>query len=99
MPLRATRSQVASAINVIVQVSRMQDGTRRMTSISEITGMEGDVIALQEIFRFKREGLDPDGRILGHFEASGIRSSFADRFEQWGYHLPSDIYKPNRRLG
>ncbi|MEM1313289.1 MAG: CpaF family protein [Pseudomonadota bacterium] len=99
IPLRATRAQIASAVNVVVQVSRLSDGSRRMTSISEITGMEGEVIAMQEIFRFKRTGTDGDGRILGHFEATGIRSAHAERFETWGYPLPNDIYTPNRRLG
>jgi pilus assembly protein CpaF len=69
-----------------------------MTSIAEVTGMEGEVVAMQEIFRFKREGMDPDGKIRGHFEATGIRSAFAERFAIWGYDLPSDIYAPNRRL-
>ncbi|SET67639.1 CpaF family protein [Oceanicella actignis] len=99
IPLRAVRAQIASAIHVIVQVSRLSDGSRRMMSISEITGMEGDVIAMQEIFKFQREGVDADGRIIGHFVATGIRSAFAERFKQWGYDLPNDIYKPNRRLG
>ncbi len=99
IPLRATRSQIASAINVIVQASRLSDGSRRMVSISEITGMEGEVIAMQEIFKFQREGIDENGKIIGSFVATGIRSSFAERFAQWGYNLPNDIYKPNRRLG
>jgi pilus assembly protein CpaF len=99
MPLRATRSQIASAVNVVVQVSRLSDGSRRMISITEITGMEGEVVAMQDIFRFVRESIEEDGRIVGHFAASGIRSFYADRFKQWGYDLPSDIYNPGRRLG
>jgi pilus assembly protein CpaF len=99
MPLRATRSQIASAVHVVVQVSRLSDGTRRMTSIAEITGMEGDVVAMHEVFRFKRTGIEPGGRITGHFEAAGIRSAFAERFQTWGYDLPNDIYAPNRKLG
>lgn len=99
IPLRATRSQIASAVHVIVQVSRLSDGSRRMTSVAEVTGMEGEVVAMQDIFRFKREGIAPDGTVMGHFEASGIRSSFAERFSVWGYSLPADIYAPNRKLG
>jgi len=93
MPLKAVRSQVASAVNLIVQASRLQDGTRRMTSITEITGMEGEVISMQEVFRFERLGVDPSGRIIGRFNATGIRSSYSDRFRQWGYDLPASIYE------
>jgi pilus assembly protein CpaF len=98
IPLRATRSQIASAVHVVVQVSRLSDGTRRMTSIAEVTGMEGEVVAMQEIFKFQREGMDPDGTVRGHFAATGIRSSFAERFATWGFDLPTDIYAPNRKL-
>ena len=94
MPLKAMRSQVASAVNLIVQASRLQDGTRRMTSITEITGMEGEVISMQEIFRFERLGIEPSGRIIGRFNATGIRSSYSDRFRQWGFDLPASIYEP-----
>ncbi|PZX38087.1 pilus assembly protein CpaF [Roseinatronobacter thiooxidans] len=92
MPLRAVRSQIGSAVNLIVQVSRLQDGSRRMMSITEITGMEGEIITMQEIFRFERTGLEPNGKILGHFTGTGLRSAFADRFKRWGYDLPSSIY-------
>jgi len=94
MPLKAMRSQIASAVNLIVQVSRMQDGTRRMTSITEITGMEGEVISMQEVFRFERLGVEPSGRIIGRFNATGIRSAYSERFRQWGYDLPASIYEP-----
>ncbi len=92
MPLRAMRSQVASAVNLIVQVSRLQDGSRRMTSITEISGMEGDIISMQEVFRFERTGLEPDGRIIGHFTATGLRSAYSDRFQRWGFDLPASLY-------
>lgn len=92
MPLRAVRSQIGSAVNLIVQVSRLQDGSRRMLSITEITGMEGEIITMQEIFRFERTGLEPDGTIVGHFTGTGLRSAFADRFKRWGYDLPASIY-------
>jgi pilus assembly protein CpaF len=94
MPLKAVRSQIASAVNLIVQASRLQDGSRRMTSITEITGMEGEVISMQEIFRYERLGLAPDGKIIGRFTATGVRSAFADRFKQWGFDLPASIYEP-----
>ena len=80
MPLKAVRSQISSAVNLIVQASRLQDGSRRMTSITEITGMEGDVISMQEILRYQRVGLTPDNKIIGHFTATGVRSHYAERF-------------------
>jgi pilus assembly protein CpaF len=92
MPIKAVRAQIASAVNLIVQASRLQDGSRRMTSITEITGMEGDVISMQEIFRYERLGLAPDGKIIGRFNATGVRSHYSERFKQWGYNLPASIY-------
>ncbi len=94
MPLKAVRSQISSAVNLIVQASRLQDGSRRMTSITEITGMEGDVISMQEILRYQRVGLTPDNKIIGHFTATGVRSHYAERFRMWGYDLPAAIYEP-----
>jgi pilus assembly protein CpaF len=94
MPIKAVRSQIASAVNLIVQASRLQDGSRRMTSITEITGMEGDVISMQEIFRYERLGLAADGKIVGRFTATGVRSAYSDRFRAWGYDLPATIYEP-----
>ena len=94
MPLKAVRSQISSAVNLIVQASRLQDGSRRMTSITEITGMEGDVISMQEIFRFQRTGLGPENKILGHYTATGVRSHYSERFRMWGYDLPASIYEP-----
>ncbi len=96
MPLKAMRSQIASAANLIVQASRLQDGSRRMTSITEITGMEGDVISMQELFKFQRTGLTPDNKIIGHFTATGVRSHFSERFRMWGYDLPASIFEPMR---
>ena len=94
MPLKAMRSQISSAVNLFVQASRLQDGTRRMTSVTEITGMEGDVISMQEVFRFERMGVEPSGKIIGRFNATGIRSAYSDRFRQWGFDLPASIYEP-----
>ncbi|WP_375228360.1 CpaF family protein [Roseobacter sp. S98] len=94
MPLKAVRSQISSAVNLIVQASRLQDGSRRMTSITEVTGMEGEVISMQEIFRYQRVGLTPENKIIGHFTATGVRSAYAERFRMWGYDLPPTIYEP-----
>ncbi|MDF1717317.1 MAG: CpaF family protein [Antarcticimicrobium sp.] len=94
MPIKALRSQIASAANLIVQASRLQDGSRRMVSITEVTGMEGDVISMQEIFRYQRVGLTPENKIIGHFTATGVRSHFSERFRMWGYDLPASIYEP-----
>ncbi|SIN80051.1 CpaF family protein [Vannielia litorea] len=94
MPLKAVRSQISSAVNLIVQASRLQDGSRRMVSITEITGMEGEVISMQEIFRYERLGLASDGKIIGRFNATGVRSAYSDRFKAWGYDLPASIFEP-----
>jgi pilus assembly protein CpaF len=94
MPLKAVRSQIASAVNLVVQASRLQDGSRRMVSITEVTGMEGEVITMQELFRFERLGLEADGTILGRFTANGIRSHYAERFRAWGHDLPTGLYEP-----
>jgi pilus assembly protein CpaF len=94
MPIKALRAQIASAVNVVVQASRLQDGARRMVSIAEITGMEGDVITMQEVFRYQRTGLTADNRILGHFTATGVRSHYSERFRMWGYPLPAEIFEP-----
>jgi pilus assembly protein CpaF len=92
IPERAIRQQIASAINLIVQVSRMSDGTRKVTGISEITGMEGDVITMQEIFVFERTGVDAEGKVLGRFRATGIRPKCTDRFAASGIALRHDLF-------
>ncbi|MEL6311554.1 MAG: ATPase, T2SS/T4P/T4SS family, partial [Pseudomonadota bacterium] len=95
LPLKAIRTNISSAVNLIVQVNRMSDGKRRMMSISEIVGMEGEVVTMQEIFKFERYGTDGDGNIRGKYTATGIRSKYADRFKQWGYELPQSLFKPD----
>jgi len=85
---RAMRQQIAAAIDLVLQVARLSDGTRRVTAISEITGMEGETITMQEIFLFERSGLDKDGRVLGRFRTTGIRPRFADKLKAAGYQLP-----------
>ncbi len=89
---KAMRQQIASAINVVIQVARMSDGTRRLTSISEIVGMEGEVITMQEIFQFERQGINPDGKVLGRFRATGIRPRFAERLKTSGIDLPTALF-------
>jgi pilus assembly protein CpaF len=92
LPEKAMRQQVASALQVVIQVSRLSDGTRRLTSISEIVGMEGDVITMQEIFLFERQGIGEDGKVLGRFKATGIRPRFAERLRTAGIELPTALF-------
>jgi pilus assembly protein CpaF len=93
IPEKAIRQQIASAVNVIVQVSRMADGTRKIIAVSEITGMEGDVITMQDIFVFERTGISPDGRVRGRFRATGIRPKCTERLAASGIHLPVDMFE------
>ena len=86
---RAMRQQEASAVNLVIQVARLTDGTRRIVSISEITGMEGEMITMQEIFLFERTGVDGSGRVTGRFRTTGIRPRFAERLKQYGMTLPT----------
>ncbi|MCU1440623.1 MAG: pilus assembly protein CpaF [Rhodoglobus sp.] len=93
LPLRAVREQIASAIDVIVQISRLRDGTRRITHITEVQGMEGDIVTLQEAFAFDYSaGVDDNGRFLGHAVATGVRPRFADRFRDLGIPLSPSIF-------
>jgi pilus assembly protein CpaF len=93
IPEKAIRQQVASAVNVVVQVSRMADGTRKVTAVSELTGMEGEVITMQDIFLFERTGLGPDGKVRGRFRATGIRPKCAERLASSGVQLPMDMFE------
>jgi pilus assembly protein CpaF len=88
---KAIRSQIASAINVVIQAARLSDGSRKVISVSEITGMEGEVLSMQEIFVFERLGVE-DGKVLGHLRATGIRPRFADKLERAGYRLSNHIF-------
>jgi pilus assembly protein CpaF len=90
---RAMRQQVASAINLVVQVARLSDGSRRVTSISEITGMEGETITMQEIFMYERTGVDKDGQVLGRFRPTGIRPRFTERLKACGLQLPRVFFE------
>ena len=97
LPSRAMRQQIASAITVIVQTARLTDGRRRLTSLQEITGMEGEIITMQELFTFKRTGVERDGTVRGYFCASGVRPRFAERLQTYGMALPDAIYDPSHR--
>src|SRR5271156_2205998 len=92
LPDRAIRKQIASAISVVVQVARFSDGTRRVTHISEITGMESDVVSMQDVFVFEKQGVSSDGRTVGVFTATGIRPKFAERLKSAGFDLPSNMF-------
>ncbi len=97
-PLHSMRQQLASAIDVVIQLERMADGRRRMVSLQEITGMEQDIVTMQEIFSYQREGIDEHGAVIGHFEASGVRPKFADRLRAFGVELPGDLFSTKRKL-
>jgi pilus assembly protein CpaF len=92
LPARAIREQVVSAVHVFVQQSRMQDGSRRITQITEVSGMEGDVVVLQDIFVFEQTGLDERGKIVGQLRATGVRPKFIEKFESLNIYLPSHIF-------
>jgi pilus assembly protein CpaF len=96
IPARSIRGQIASAIHVVIQAERMEDGTRRIVSVAEISGMEEDVICMQEIFRFRRVGRGSDGRVLGQYEAVGVRPRFMEALAARGISLPTDLFAVGR---
>ncbi|WP_114815227.1 CpaF family protein [Paraburkholderia kururiensis] len=98
LPPKTMRQQIASAISVVVQAARLTDGRRKIVSIQEITGMEGDMINMQEIFTFKRTGLDANGNVRGYFCATGVRPKFTERLQAFGITLPDAIYDPSRHF-
>jgi pilus assembly protein CpaF len=98
IPEKAIRQQISSAIELIVQIGRMSDGTRKVTSITEITGMEGEIIALQDIFLFERTGLGEDGKVRGRFRATGIRPKCSDRLTTSGHALPPEMFEHIRSV-
>ena len=99
IPEKAIRQQIASAVDVIVQISRMADGTRKVIAITELTGMEGEVITMQDIFLFERTGLSPEGRVRGRFRATGIRPKSSERLAAAGVHLPMDLFEHVKMVG
>jgi pilus assembly protein CpaF len=98
IPARSARAQIASAINVVIQVGRLSDGRRRMLSLSELTGMEGDVITMQEVFRFRQTGITGEGHVQGRFEATGIRPRFLDHASSHGITLPAELFRPDAKF-
>ncbi|MFC6585713.1 hypothetical protein [Sulfitobacter aestuariivivens] len=98
MSQMAIRSQISSAVHMIVQLSRMRDGSRRVTSIAEITGMEGDIIQLQEIHKLRRLGVAEDGKISTEFRATGVRPSFIGDLETMNIHLDPHMFNPSTAL-
>jgi pilus assembly protein CpaF len=93
LPMRAIREQMASALHLILQISRFRDGGRRVTYITEVSGMEGDIVTLQDIFRFEQKGIDEHGRIVGRLQSTGIRPSFAEGFAQAGIVPPEGLFQ------
>jgi len=93
---RATRQQICSAVTVVMQVSRLTDGTRKLVSLQEVTGMEGEVIAMHEIFRFEQTGVDAAGSVQGRFYATGVRPRFADRLRMFGAAVPDSVFDPDK---
>ena len=103
LPIRAIREQMASALDLIVHLSRLRDGTRRITHITEVQGMEGDVITLQDVFLFDYSmGIDEHGRYKGHLKATGVRPKFAEKLADLGIRLGPEVFQPdpsNRAVG
>ena len=99
LPTRSMRQQIASALHVIIQLQRLSDGRRKMVSVTEITGMEGDVVQMQEIFRFVRRRTDPDGTVVGDFRASGVRPKFMEELTTRGVVIPNRYFDPDHALG
>jgi pilus assembly protein CpaF len=98
LPSKAMRQQISSAVGVVLQVSRLTDGKRKLVSLQEITGMEGDVITMQEIFQFRQTGLGENGAVLGHFCATGIRPRFLERLRTYGISIPDHVFDPTRQF-
>jgi pilus assembly protein CpaF len=96
LPHRAMREQISAGLDVIIQVTRLSDGTRRVSGITEVVGMEGEVIALQDIFVFQRTGISEDGRVQGHYKATGIRPKFADELALVGFPMEADLFAEGR---
>jgi pilus assembly protein CpaF len=92
MQLTSIRQQIAAAVHVLVQATRLSDGSRRVVSLTEVTGMEGDVVTLQDLFVFEKRGLDPDGKVVGRFAATGIRPKFYEKLLSAGIRLRPDLF-------
>jgi pilus assembly protein CpaF len=91
LPVRAIREQIARALDLIVHQDRFRDGTRKVVNVTEVQGMEGDVIVLQDVFRFEQTGIE-DGRVIGRLQSTGIRPKFIEQIEEMGIYLPPEIF-------
>ena len=96
LPAKISRQQISAALTAIVQVARLTDGRRKVISIQEMTGMEGDIITMQELYAFKQTGVAKDGTVQGHFAATGLRPKFGDRLKSFGIALPDSLFDPSR---
>jgi len=96
LPERAIRKQIASAVSLVLQVARFSDGTRRLTHITEITGMEDNVVSMQDLFTFEKQGVTADGRTVGTFTATGIRPKFADKLRTLGVEFPAEMFETSK---
>jgi len=94
LPMRAIREQISSAIHLVIQIGRLPDGTRKITCVAEITGMEGQIVTMQDLFRYEQKGIDSDGHVIGEFHFTGIHPQFTDKFKLAGIQLPQDIFGP-----
>jgi pilus assembly protein CpaF len=95
VPEKAIRRQIASAVTLVLQVARFNDGSRRLTHITEITGMEGDIVSMQDVFLFEKQGVTAEGRTLGTFTATGIRPRFEEKLRASGISLPANFFEPS----
>jgi septum site-determining protein MinD len=98
LPIRAIREQVASAVNLIIQISRLSDGSRKVTSVTEVCGMQGDTVTLQEVFRFKETGFDKNRKIMGNFQAMGLIPTFIEKLEAKGVYISRDLFSNDPNL-
>jgi pilus assembly protein CpaF len=94
---KAIRRQIVSAVSLVLQVARLSDGTRRLTQITEVTGMESDVVSMQDLFLFENQGVSSDGRIMGNFIATGIRPKFSEKLKAAGFELPANLFEVGER--
>ena len=97
LPMRAMREYIASALDLVIQLARLSDGTRKLVRVTEIVGMEDEVITAQDIFTFEQQGIDKDGRVRGFHRATGVRPRFSERLERAGVHLPQQLFDPSRK--
>ena len=93
LPEKAVRRQIASAVSLVIQIARFNDGTRRVTHMTEITGMEDDIVSMQDVFVFEKQGVGPDGRVLGAFTPTGIRPKFAEKLKASGIAVPASMFE------